>query len=85
MVLVLQDEINHFGNRARFIRSSVNVKDWNRVRKDLGSKSMGFDIVMIYELSGGSTIDKGFDRLYLSGVSSLNADSKFQRGRAVFR
>jgi hypothetical protein len=63
MVLVPQYEVNHFGNGARFIRSSVDVEDRNWIRKDLGSKSVGLDIVAVYELSGGSTIDKGFDRL----------------------
>ena len=72
MIPVSQDEIHHFSDGTSFVQSSVNIVNRNGLRELLSVELVALGVVAVNELSSGSAVHEGVDRLHfpVSVVSS---------------
>jgi len=80
MIPVSQDEIHHFSDRTSLVQSSINVVDRNGFREFPSMEPVALSIVMVDELSGGSAVYKGVDRLHFSCISGYKLNLQFEGG-----
>jgi len=78
MILISQDEIHHFSDRNNLVQGSVNIVNRNGFRELLSMKSVALSIVTVNELSGGSPVYKGVDRLHFSCISGFKLNLQFE-------
>jgi len=80
MILISQNEIHHFSDGTSLIQGPVNIVNRNGFRKFPGMELVALSIVMVDELSGGSTVYKGVDRLHFSCISGFKLNLQFEGG-----
>ena len=56
MVFVMEDQVNHFRNRACFVRSTIYIVHWDGLPYFDQVKTTTFGIVSINEFTSGSTV-----------------------------
>jgi len=78
--LITEDYIHHFRDSPCFIRGAVYVEHWYRTRDALGTDTFCTDKIFVYEVAGGSGVQKRFDRRHLTGVGGTNLD---RQGRMI--
>jgi len=65
--LIMEDYIHHFGDLPCFIRGAIYVEHWYRMRDALGTDTFCMDKIFVYEVAGGSGVQKRFDGMHLLG------------------
>jgi len=63
----------------RFVRGAVYVKHWYGTRDALGTDTFCTDKILVYEVAGGSGVQKRFDGMHLAGVSGTDLDRQDDR------
>ena len=64
MSIILENCVYNFHDRTCLIMSSINIEDWDGTLQLLSAKSVTFHIVLVHELTSGSTVYEcrsGFD------------------------
>jgi len=84
MISISQDEIHHFSDRTSLIQGSINIVNQNGFGELPGMELVALSIVTVDELSGGSAVYKGVDKLHFSCISGFKLNLQFERGRAIF-
>jgi len=77
--LITKDYIHHFGDLPRFIRGAVYVEHRYGTRDAPGTDTFRMDKILVYEVAGGSGVQKRFDGMHLAGVSSTDLDGQDNR------
>jgi len=80
--LITEDYIHHFGDLPCFVRRAVYVEHWYRTRDALGVDTFCTDKILVYEVAGGSGVQKRFDGMYLAGVSGTDLNRQDNRHSA---
>jgi len=80
MIPISQDEIHHFSDGTSLVQDSVNIVNRNGFRELPGMEPVALSIVMVDELSSGSTVYEGVDRLHFSCISGFKLNLQFQGG-----
>jgi len=80
MIPISQDEIHHFSDRTSLVQGSVNIVNWNGFRELLSMELVALGVVAVDELSSGSAVHKGVDRLHFSCISGFKLNLQFQGG-----
>jgi len=80
MIPIPQDEIHYFSDRTSLVQGSVNIVNWNGFRELPGMEPVALGIVMVDELSGGSTVYEGVDGLHFSCISGFKLNLQFEGG-----
>jgi len=78
MILIPQDEINHLSDRTCLVQGSVKIVNRNGFRELLSMEPVALSIATVDELSGGSTIYEGVDRLHFSCISGFKLNLQFK-------
>jgi len=84
MIPISQDEINHFSDRTGLVQCSVNIVNQDGFRELLGLELVALSIVMVDELSSGSAVYEGVDRLHFSCIGGFQLNLQFEGGQTVF-
>jgi len=85
VIPVSQDEIHHFSDGTSLVQSSVNVVDRNGFRELPSVEPVALGIVAVDELSGGSAVHEGVDRLHFPCISGFKLNLQLEEGGTVFR
>jgi len=85
MIPISQDEIHHFSDGTSLVQSSINIVNRNGFRVLLSVEPVALGIVAVDELSGGSAVHEGVDRLHFPCISSFKLNLQFEGGGTVFR
>jgi len=80
--LITEDYIHHFRDLPCFVRGAVYVEHRYRTRDAPGTDTFGTDKILVYEVAGGSRVQKRFDGMYLAGVSGTDLDRQDDRRSA---
>ena len=72
MSIYLKDYIHNLPNRPSLVWGPIHVEHWDWSLKLLSSEMVMFDVGLVHELSGGSTIPKCQSSLDLGHISHLN-------------
>jgi len=80
--LVMEDYIHHFRDLPCFVRGAVYVEHRYGMRDALGTDTFRTDKILVYEVAGGSGVQKRFDRIHLTGVSGTDLDRQDDRHSA---
>jgi len=70
--LITENYIHYFGDLSCFIRGAVHVEHWYGTRDALGTNTFRMDKILVYEVAGGSGVQKRFDGMHLAGVGGTN-------------
>jgi len=70
--LITENYIYHFGDLSYFVRGAVHVEHWYGTRNALGTNIFCMDKILVYEVAGGSGVQKRFDGMHLAGVSGAD-------------
>jgi len=72
MILISQDEIHHLSDGTSLVQSSINIVNLNGFGELPSVEPVSLGIVAVNELSSGSAVHEGVDRLHfpVSVVSS---------------
>ena len=79
VIIVAQDQIHDFGDRASLISSSIHIEHRNRAGEFARGESVTVDEVGINELTCSSTVDQRGRGEHFTRVSGLNRDLERQR------
>jgi len=63
------------------VQGSINIVNQNGFRELPGMEPVALGIVMVDELSGGSTVHKGVDGPHFSCISGFKLDLQFEGGQ----
>jgi len=85
MIPVSQDEIHHFSDGTSLVQSSINVVNRNGFGELLSVEPVALGIVVVDELSGGSTVHERVDGLHFSCISGFKLNLQFEGGGTIFR
>jgi len=77
--LITEDYIHHFGDPPCFVRGAVYVEHRYGTRDAPGTDTFRMDKILVYEVAGGSGVQKRFDRMHLAGVSGTDLDRQDDR------
>jgi len=80
--LITENYIHHFGDLLCFIREAVYVEHWYRMRDAPGTDTFRTDKIFVYEVAGGSRVQKRFDGMHLTGIGGTNLNRKDDRRSA---
>jgi len=80
--LITEDYIHHFGDLPRFVRGAVYVEHWYGTRDAPGTDTFRTDKILVYEVAGGSGVQKRFDGMHLAGVGGTDLDRQDDRRSA---
>jgi len=80
--LITEDYIHHFRDLPCFVRGAVYIEHWYRMRDALGTDTFRTDKILVYEVAGGSGVQKRFDGMHLAGVGSTDLDRQDDRRSA---
>jgi len=80
--LITEDYIHHFGDLSCFVRGAIYVEHRYETRDALGTNTFRTDKIFVYEVAGGSGVQKRFDGMYLTGVSGTDLDRQDDRRSA---
>jgi len=70
------------GDLSCFVRGAVYIEHWYGARDVLGTNTFCMDKILVYEVAGGSGVQKRFDEMHLAGVSGTNLDRQDDRHSA---
>jgi len=70
--LIMEDYIYYFKDLSCFIRGAVHVEHWYGTRNAPGTNTLRTDKILVYEVAGGSRVQKRFDGMHLTGVGGTN-------------
>jgi len=70
--LIMEDYIYHFGDLSCFVRGAVHVEHQYGTRDAPGTNTFHTDRILVYEVAGGSRVQKRFDGIHLTGVSGTD-------------
>jgi len=70
--LITEDYIHYFRDLSCFIRGAVHVEHRYGTRDALDTNTFHTDKILVYEVAGGSGVQKCFDRMHLAGVSGTD-------------
>jgi len=80
--LITEDYIHHFGDLPRFVRGAVYVEHQYGTRDAPGTDTFRMDKILVYEVAGGSRVQKRFDRMHLAGVGGTDLNRQDDRRSA---
>jgi len=80
--LITEDYIHHFGDLPRFVRGAVYVEHRYRTRDAPGTDTFCTDKILVYEVAGGSGVQKRFDGMYLAGIGGTDLERQDNRRSA---
>jgi len=80
--LITEDHIYHFGDLSCFVRGAVYVEHRYGTRDAPGTDTFSTDKILVYEVAGGSGVQKRFDGMHLAGVSGTDLDRQDNRRSA---
>jgi len=80
--LITEDYIHHFRDSPCFVRGAVYVEHRYGTRDALGTDIFRTDKILVYEVAGGSGVQKRFDGMHLAGVSGTDLDRQDNRRSA---
>jgi len=70
--LIMEDYIYYFKDLSCFVRGAVHVEHRYGTRNALGTNTLRTDKILVYEVAGGSRVQKRFDGMHLASVSGTN-------------
>jgi len=70
--LIMEDYIHYFGDLSCFVRGAIHVEHRYGTRDALGTNTFRMDKILVYEVAGGSGVQKHFDGMHLAGVGGTN-------------
>jgi len=70
--LIMEDYVHYFGDLSCFVRGAVHVEHQSGTRDTLGTNTFYMDKILVYEVAGGSGVQKCFDGMHLAGVSGTD-------------
>jgi len=77
--LIMENYIHHFGDLPRFVRGAVYVEHRYGTRDAPGTDTFRTEKILVYEVAGGSRVQKRFDKMHLAGVSGTDLDGQDDR------
>jgi len=80
--LITEDYIYHFGDLSCFVGRAIHLEHWYGMRDAPGTNTFHTDKIFVYEVAGGSEVQKCFDRIHLAGVGSTDLDRQDDRRSA---
>jgi len=80
--LITEDYIHHFGDLPCFVRGAVYVEHRYRTRDAPGTDTSHMNKILVYEVAGGSGVQKRFDGMHLAGVGGTDLDRQDDRRSA---
>jgi len=80
--LITEDYIHHFRDLPCFVRGAVYVEHRYGTRDAPGTDTFCTDKILVYEVAGGSGVQKRFDRMYLAGVGGTDLNRQDDRRSA---
>jgi len=80
--LITEDHIHHFGDLPHFVRGAVYVEHRYGTRDAPGTNTFRTDKILVYEVAGGSGVQKRFDGMHLAGVGGTDLDRQDDRRSA---
>jgi len=69
---IMEDYIYHFRDLSGFIRGTIHIEHRYGARDVLGANTLRTNKIFIYEIAGGSRVQKCFDRMYFASVSGTD-------------
>jgi len=70
--LIMENYIHHFRDLSCFVRGAVHIEHRYRTRDALGTNTFHTDKILVYEVAGGSKVQKRFDGMHLAGVGGTD-------------
>jgi len=70
--LVMEDYIHYFGDLSCFVKGAVHVEHQYGTRDAPGTNTFRTDKILVYEVAGGSGVQKHFDGMHLAGVGGTD-------------
>jgi len=70
--LVMEDYIHYFGDLSCFVRGAIHVEHQYGMRDAPGTNTFRTDKILVYEVAGGSGVQKCFDGMHLAGVGGTD-------------
>jgi len=70
--LIMEDYIYYFKDLSCFVRGAVHVEHRYGTRNALGTNTLRTDKILVYEVAGGSRVQKRFDGMHLASVGGTN-------------
>jgi len=80
--LITEDYIHHFGDLSCFVGRAVHVEHWYGTRDAPGTNTFCTNKIFVYEVAGGSGVQKHFDGIHLAGVGGTDLDRQDDRRSA---
>jgi len=80
MIPISQNEIHHFSDRTSLIQGSVHIVNQNGFRELPSMELVALSVVVVNELSGGSTVHERVDGLHFSCISGFKLNLQFEGG-----
>jgi len=80
MIPISQNEIHHFSDRTSLVQSSIDIVNQNGFGELPSMELVALGIVVVDELSSGSTVHEGVDRLHFSCISGFELNLQFEGG-----
>jgi len=72
-----QDEIHHLSDGTSLVQSSVDIVNRNGFRELTRVEPVALGIVVVDELSSGSAVHEGVDRLHFPCISGFKLNLQF--------
>jgi len=70
--LITEDYIYYFRDLSCFVRGAIYVEHWYGMRDAPGTNTFCTDKIFVYEVAGGSKVQKCFDEMHLIGVGDTD-------------
>jgi len=80
--LITEDYIHHFRDLSCFIRGAFYIEHRYGARDVLGTNTFHTDKILVYEVAGGSRVQKRFDGMHLTGIGGTDLDRQDDRHSA---
>jgi len=77
--LITEDYIYHFGDSSCFVRGAIHIEHRYGTRDTPGTDTFHTDKILVYEVAGGSGVQKRFDGMHLAGVSGTDLNRQDNR------
>jgi len=79
MSLITEDYIGYFGDLSCFVRGAVHIEHRYRTRDAPGTDTFCMDKIFVYEVAGGSRVQKRFEGMHLAGVGGTDLNRQDDR------
>jgi len=70
--LITEDYIHYFRDLSCFVRGAVHIEHRYGTRDAPGTNTFHMDKIFVYEVAGGSGVQKCFDGMHLAGVGGAD-------------